>query len=231
MCDIRPTPTTRRVITAGCGFYGGVVLAGALLILVRGGDALAADQAPPAAGAGSFAARSARRELAPLELAPLESAPFTASLFSAPLTYPLPLVSDPKSFSVKDFRPRGRSILDTDFQLNVADDTLINDTTVWQRLSEYRTHGRVRVLTLWESGAGTVSLQAGRKGDPSLQWTSRLMNRGGATRGLLDRLFPVTAAHENTGVRSVSHATIPQQTVKPPVPLGAAPHLGSSPAP
>ena len=136
----------------------------------------------------------------PVLWASLFSAPLlSVPPFSAPLSYPLPLVADPKSLSGKDFRPRGRSILDTDFQVNVADGALIDDTTVWQRLAEYRTHDRVRVLTLWESGASTVSLQAGKKGDPSLQWTSRLMNHGGATRGLLDRLFPVIGTHESGG--------------------------------
>jgi hypothetical protein len=45
------------------------------------------------------------------------------------------------------------------------------------------------VVTLWETGGNSLSLQAGRKGDPTLQWTSRLTNRGSATRGLLDDLF------------------------------------------
>jgi hypothetical protein len=66
---------------------------------------------------------------------------------------------------------------------------MLRGTTVWQRLSDYRSRDRVRVVTLWETGGGSVSLQAGKKGDPSLQWTSRLMNRGGATRGLLDQVL------------------------------------------
>ncbi len=59
---------------------------------------------------------------------------------------------------------------------------------------DLRAHNRVRLLTLWETGGSSVSLQAGRKGDPSLQWTSRLMNRGGATRGLLDQMFSASLA-------------------------------------
>ncbi len=120
-------------------------------------------------------------------------------------------------------------MLDTDLQVNVADGALIDDTTVWQRLAEYRTHGRVRVLTLWESGASTVSLQAGKKGDPSLQWTSRLMNHGGATRGLLDHFFPVIGTHESGGGRGFPHSTGPQPAAKPAAVL--APHLGSAVAP
>lgn len=66
------------------------------------------------------------------------------------------------------------------------------DKTVWQRLAEYRSRNRVRVLTLWESTASTVSIQTDRRGGPSLQWTSRWMNRGGATRGLLDHWMPMS---------------------------------------
>jgi hypothetical protein len=60
-------------------------------------------------------------------------------------------------------------------------------TSPWQRLADYRSQGRVQLLTLWQSRSNTVSLQAGRHGGPSLQWSSRTMNQGGATRGLLDR--------------------------------------------
>jgi hypothetical protein len=226
MSDIRPTPDARWVTSAGCGICGRVLLAAALL--VRCGDVLAADQAPPA-GAGSLAGRSAPVQSAPSS-APFSGSPFSAPLFSAPLSYPLPLVSDPKSLSGTDFRPRGRSILDADLQVNVADGALIDDTTVWQRLAEYRTLDRVRVLTLWESGASTVSLQAGRKGDPSVQWTSRLMNHGGATRGLLDHLFPVIGTHESSGARGVSHSSSPQLAGKSTGSLGA-PHLGTAVVP
>lgn len=225
MSDIRPIPDARRVISARCGICGRVLLVAAFL--APGGAAVAADQAPVAAE--NLAVRNAPVVLAPFS--GLFSAPlFSAPLLSAPLSYPLPLVSDPKSTSGKDFRPRGRSLLDTDFQVNVAGGALIDDTTVWQRLAEYRNRDRVRVLTLWESGASTVSLQAGKKGDPSLQWTSRLMNRGGATRGLLDHLFPVIGTHESGGGRGSSHPVTPQPAGKAAALLGA-PHLGSSVAP
>jgi hypothetical protein len=223
MFDIRSTPDARRAVSAACRICGRVLLAAALLL--RGGAALATDEAPPVA-TGSLSARAAPFESAPLSGRSSTSL-FSAPLFSAPLSYPLPLVSDPKSLSAKDFRPRGRSILDTDFQVNVADGALIDDTTVWQRLAEYRTHDRLRVLTLWESGASTVSLQAGKKGDPSVQWTSRLMNRGGATRGLLDHLFPVIGMREGGALHGISHSTSPQPAGKPAALLGA-PHLGSA---
>jgi hypothetical protein len=226
MSDIRPTQDARRVISAGCGICGRVLLAAALL--VRGGGSLAADPAPPVAGAASLAGRGA--PVQPVSFSePFPASLFSAPLFSAPLSYPLPLVSDPNALAAREFRPRGRSILDSDLQVNVADGALIDDTTVWQRLAEYRTHDRVRVLTLWESGASTVSLQAGKKGDPSVQWTSRLMNHGGATRGLLDHLFPVIGTHEGSA-RGLSRPFSPQPAGKSPVSPGP-PHLGTSVVP
>jgi hypothetical protein len=96
----------------------------------------------------------------------------------------------------------------------------MSDRTVWQRLQEYRSHDRVRVLTLWESGASAVSIQTNRKGDPSLQWTSRLMNRGGATRGLLDRWMPVSV------FRSFSRPAVAASGKAPAVRL---PETGRSP--
>ncbi len=104
----------------------------------------------------------------------------------------LPAVPDAGSFSNSDFRPRARSVFATQSPVGNTGDDLAFDKPVWQRLAEYRSRDRVRVLTLWESGASAVSLQTDRKGDPSLQWTSRWMNRGGATRGLLDRWMPAS---------------------------------------
>jgi hypothetical protein len=64
----------------------------------------------------------------------------------------------------------------------------------WQHFADYRAQGRVQVLTLWQSTRSTLSLQAGRHGGPSLQWSSRVTNRGPATRGLLDRFVSLGAA-------------------------------------
>jgi hypothetical protein len=82
-------------------------------------------------------------------------------------------------------------------------------------MAEYRSHDRVRLLTLWETSGGTVSVQAGKRGDPSLQWTSRAMNRGGATRGLLDRLFSVSLAGAASRLRNPSRSTSGPPTAKP----------------
>jgi hypothetical protein len=75
-------------------------------------------------------------------------------------------------------------------------------TSAWQRLADYRSQGRVQLLTLWESKHSFVSLQSGKHGGPSLQWTSRLMNRGGATRGLLDRFVASSLGAAGLGSKS-----------------------------
>jgi hypothetical protein len=64
----------------------------------------------------------------------------------------------------------------------------------WQHFADYRSQGRVQLLTLWQSPRNMVSLQTGKHGGPSLQWSSRVMNRGGATRGVLDRFVSLGAA-------------------------------------
>jgi hypothetical protein len=97
--------------------------------------------------------------------------------------------SEPQ-FSASEFRPLKPSMLDAppSAETEPLDHTEpLRSISVWQRLADYRSQGRVQLLTLWESQHGSVSLQAGHHGGPSLQWTSRLMNRGGASRGLLDR--------------------------------------------
>jgi hypothetical protein len=125
----------------------------------------------------------------------------TSDVFSLPADGGLP------RYSSTDFSPRRRNMLDRDAGADPeADGPMLRGTTMWQRMSEFRSHDRVRVLTLWESSGSAVSLQAGRRGDPSLQWTSTAMNRGGATRGLLDKLFSVSIAGAGQTLRSVTHA-------------------------
>jgi hypothetical protein len=146
-----------------------------------------------------------------------------ASLLPVPRDYSLPAAAEPHGFSSTEFRPRGHSVFDTDPSIANANDNLMVDKTTWQRLQEYRNRDRVRVMTLWESGASNVSIQTNRKGDPSLQWTSRLMNRGGATRGLLDRWSPVQV------IRSFSHPG--GSGVGKPSSALAPPHTGMSAIP
>jgi hypothetical protein len=121
-------------------------------------------------------------------------------------------------------RPRKPTVFDSDPTVSSFSDTpLLRNTTVWQRLSEYRSHDRVRLLTLWESNSSTISLQTGRRGDPSLQWTSRLMNRGGSTQGVLDRLFSTSLERAGLGLHNLSRsANVPA----PPKPAAVAETAG-----
>ena len=119
-------------------------------------------------------------------------------------------------YSTTEFRPRKRTVFDRDPAVSAFTDApMIHYTTVWQQLSEYKSHDRVQVLTLWESSGSTVSLQAGKRGDPSLQWSSRLMNRDGSTRGLLDHLFSFSFSGAGNGSRSTAHAAIAPVAPKP----------------
>jgi hypothetical protein len=229
-CPHRAPP--RRAVTKVRGGICDRFLFGlALLTLVRAGEALAGEAAGPAA------AKAAELELRPgarLFASPLAGPPFTPytarslgdPLLTAPGTYRLDDISQRPSFSAKDFRPRGRSILDADPRLSAPEENISFNKTTWQRLNEYRTRDRVRVLTLWESGVSAISIQTDRKGDPSLQWTSSLMNRGGASHGVLDQLFP-TSLFGGTAHVTRSPSAQPSRI------SGAlsALHIGSSPPP
>jgi hypothetical protein len=166
-----------------------------MLTLVRAGDAPAAEQMPvdPAA-------------LKPEPAGLHQHAALSVPMFAAPDSYSLAGLPETKTFSTKDFRPRGHSILDSDPHLNLEDDALVHDTSVWQQLSDYRVRDRIRVLTLFQSHASELSLQAGKGGAPSLQWTSRLSNWRHDSRGLLDRLFPVTVSSESNGLHGLGHS-------------------------
>jgi hypothetical protein len=177
-----------------------------LFTLVRTSEALAGDQAWFANATLDAGPGGLRHPLppAPALMAPMES-------FSAPTDMGV------HTFSATEFRPRKPTIFDGDSTVSaLGDASLLRNTTVWQRLSEYRSRDRVRLLTLWESNSSTISLQAGRRGDPSLQWTSRLMNRGGSTQGVLDRLFSTSIARAGMGLRNLSRsANAPAPPTKP----------------
>jgi hypothetical protein len=210
---------TARGASCNCALLGVAALA-----LLGACNALAGDAGTQAA------ARPQIDELrAPAEAgSKLLRAPLFASPLYMPGSYALAEPAEPRSYSAQDFRPRGRSVLEPDPR-GPADQNLAFDTTIWERLNEYRNHDRIRVLTLWESGASAVSLQTDHKGGPSLQWTSRLMNRGGATRGLLDRLLPVSIPGSGSSHSIVGRSTSPSP-LKAANPLGA-PHTPTSAMP
>jgi hypothetical protein len=175
----------------------------AILTIVRASEALAGEQVAPTVSAAKPDLNVAR-EFTPTAAFML---PLPSSYLAVPPSYQTVNLPALKSFSAAEFRPRGHSILEKDSRLGDAEDApMLRGTTVWQRLSDYRSRDRVRVVTLWETGGSSVSLQAGKKGDPSLQWTSRLMNRGGATRGLLDQLLASSLGGVARGLHLAPHA-------------------------
>lgn len=161
------------------------------------------------------AGTSAADELGPIASPKLDPAiahfvPF--SLADVPAThaagdFTLATADGIPDYSSTEFRPRRPALLENDpVGDSFRDAPLIRSTTVWQRLADYKSHDRVRVLTLWETTGSSVSLQAGKHGDPSLQWTSRIMNRGGSTHGVLDRLFSVSIVGAANSIRSVTRS-------------------------
>jgi hypothetical protein len=203
-------PSLEDAVHYGCicdGIFIGLIFSS----LLGAGPALAGDQTSISGSADTPEIRESRQPQAPVE-----------SVLTLPTSYLVPSVSDDKIFSATEFRPRGHSIFDGSPYTNAAEDApMLRGTSVWQRMSDYKSQNGVRLLTLWEFRASTVSIQAGKKGDPSLQWTSRFMNRGAATRGLFDQLFSVSLARAGNTMRGAARPTAVDQAPKP-VPKAAA---------
>lgn len=173
---------------ANCSLRERMLLGLVLFTLIQSGEALAGEQT-----AGADALDPDIRNL---------------RILTTPGFFSVPNALDNQRFSATDFSPRKRTLFDPDPAANnFGDATMLRSTTVWQRLSDYKSRDGVRLLTLWESRSSTVALQAGKRGDPSLQWTSRLMNRGGSTQGLLDRWFSVSLAGASNRLRSLTRAS------------------------
>jgi hypothetical protein len=181
-----------------------------LYTLVRSGDALAGDAAPGT-----------------------DSAAQALDTYAAPVHVPA-LIADPavaiKQFSLAapispptEFRPHARAPFEAEGRRGgfVMDEPMLANDSVWQNLEQFRSADRVRLLTIWQTRASTVSLQADKHGGPSLQWTSPWMIRGRASHGLLDRLFNVPA---RGAIASRGAAARPTATLSSPRP----PELASS---
>jgi hypothetical protein len=196
MCVSHPSNAAPLLADAALcsGIRERILLGLVLFTLVRTGEALAGDQA------------SIPNSALDPGLGNQQSSPSTFASMAAPRDFGAPPPADGiPAYSTTEFRPRHRAAFDSDIAASTFGDApMLSSTTVWQRMSEYRSQNRVRLLTLWESSGSSVSVQAGRRGDPSLQWTSRLMNRGGSTQGLLDRLFSVSFAGANAGFRNAA---------------------------
>jgi hypothetical protein len=194
-------------------WYLGLVL----LICLRTGEVLAGEQVSIAGDPAhpDFNASNAPGPLGPL--APPEP------LKPVALDLRMSDLPESKIFPQADFRPHGHSILEKEPATSGFEDApMLHGTTVWQRLSDYRTHDQVRLLTLWETGGSTISLLAGKKGEPSLQWTSRSMSHGHATGGLLDHLFSTSLESAARGLRFSPRTSGTDATAKQSKPTDAA---------
>jgi hypothetical protein len=221
MSEFRPSNDAQPPSAARCTAGHDRTLLGLVLItLVHTSEALAGD----AASVGNTAVA-----VHPLVADSSQSLASQATRLTVPGLFTIPKADDIHGFSATEFIPRKHTMFDHGPAIGtVGDAPILRSTTVWQRLDEYRTHDGVRLLTLWESHDSTISLQAGKRGDPSLQWSSRLTSHDGPKRGLLDQLFSVSLAGAGTGLRNVTHSTITPAAIKPPA---AAARLAPSGSP
>ena len=124
----------------------------------------------------------------------------SARMFPAPFISAKPLADD--GFSATEFRPRKHDAAGFESArsgASIIDAPMLRSTSLWQQLADYKSQDRVRLLTLWQTRGSSLSLQAGRHGAPSLQWSTPWVHREGASQGLFDRLLavPVRAAGNN----------------------------------
>jgi hypothetical protein len=130
-------------------------------------------------------------------------APIAAPSFPAPFAFSAPR-AETQVFSPTEFRPRkpGLHAADAGSEAAVIDAPMLRDTSIAGELSEAKTQDRVRLLTLWQNRASSLSLQAGKHGAPSLQWSTPWMHRDAVSRGLFDRLLAVSPRSLGSTVRS-----------------------------
>lgn len=155
------------------------------------GDAAASDSPQsPAARRNADAQTLGRAQI----VAPSYPAPF---VFVAPR-------AEVQAFSPTEFRARKPGLLEATAAADrafVIDAPMLRDTSIARGLSEAKSQDRVRLLTLWQTRASSLSLQAGKRGAPSLQWSTPWMHRDAASRGLFDRWLPVSPRSLGSAVR------------------------------
>jgi len=138
-----------------------------------------------------------------------------APSFPAPFAFSAPR-ADTQVFSPTEFRPRkpGLEAAAAGSEASVIDAPMLRDTSIARELSEAKSQDRVRLLTLWQSRASSLSLQAGKRGAPSLQWSTPWMHRDAAARGLFDRLLADSPRSAGT-VRGVASRQAGAASEKP----------------
>jgi len=133
----------------------------------------------------------------------LARAQIVAPSYPAPFAFVAPR-AEVQAFSSTEFRARKPGLLEATAaadQAFVIDAPMLRDTSIARGLSEAKSQDRVRLLTLWQTRASSLSLQAGKRGAPSLQWSTPWMHRDAAARGLFDRWLPVSPRSFGSAVR------------------------------
>jgi hypothetical protein len=113
--------------------------------------------------------------------------------YPAPFSFIAP--PEARAFSPTEFRARKPGLLEAAAATDRAfamDAPMLRDTSLARGVSEAKTQDRVRLLTLWRTRASSLSLQAGKRGAPSLQWSTPWMHRDATSRGLFDRWLAVS---------------------------------------
>jgi hypothetical protein len=206
MKDHSGKPEMESVIGTDCaqrqprcgGLREHTLMAFAFISYVCAGEVLAKDQP-----LGADAPRNPGAEFSALFALPVPvDAPRTFSAMVAP-------IDEPRAFSATEFRPRrlGLGGADPAKQETSIIDAPMLDTSVARQWRESKSQGRVRLLTLWQSSVSSVSLQAGKHGMPSLQWSTPWMRRDVGSRGLFDRFLTVSPRSGGG-----SRGNVPRQT-------------------
>jgi hypothetical protein len=145
-----------------------------------------------------------------------------ASMFAAPFVSARPL-ADVEAFSATEFRPRKHSLVDVDTSMRgrwAIDAPMMRSGNLAQQMAEFKSESRVRLLTLWQMRGSSLSLQAGKHGAPSLQWSTPWVRRDSASRGLFDRLLTAPArsggGNSRNNIPRPLGAGVPSKTLESP---------------
>jgi len=213
MPEMQPVAGTVRARQPRCGgFREHTLMAFAFIGCVCGSEVLGKDRTPGAEGALKPGAESS----ALFELPVPRDAPLAFSATVVPADAPrafsvaLAPIDEPRTFSATEFRPRRPGFSGADpakHETSIIDAPMLN-TSVARQWREFKSQDRVRLLTLWRNSASSVSLQAGKHGMPSLQWSSPWMHRDVASRGVFDRFLTVSPRSGAGG----SRGNVPRQT-------------------
>jgi len=181
----------------GVGLRESMLMALAIYGVARGTEAVAADAAP---------------------VFDLPRAQFSVPLLAHPLLSPsfaaAPAPVEPELFSPSEFRPRKSGFLQFNAGRSegwLTDMPRFQDNSIARQLAEFKSQDRLRLLTLWQRRASSLSIQSGKRGAPSLQWSTPLVHRDSSPRGLFDHLLSVSPQGAFSGTRN----TTPRQAGVP----------------